>query len=1139
MQTPAIDESAIDESTAGTEPPAMDESYAATQAPAINAFTAATLAPAIHESTAAMPSPAIDEFTAATEAPTMDDLSAATLSPAINESTGAMQAPAIHESTAATVAPTNAATLSPAIDESTAAMNAPATDESTAATEAPTIDESTAATLSPAINESTAAMQATLTDAHEIIYNDLDVAASNLCMNWKGKVHLDCIPISNSFLFHTIPFLTASSIDVCSYFGFDGENNASHLFINPKRFPPPNIGSSDSMKDCVEWIEVKNYIERAFLEGGSPVVSNGGGKTCRLFFCKHGVRKHGCKKPSSGIVNPPSYRHDSLINCDKGGRRQNGRSLPRRTRTSRPSSNDTLCPFRFRVQWNEYGFFINLNQGSGCAMHNFHYKVDSLHIPFPTRLIPQSEKDTLAEMAEACAWSGVGRNYLSSKLGRHIAKSKIAYLQNQEPPLSLAKGSSTNSSSNSDVDSLLDFLDSTKEISRQVLWDVPTDGNETRLVSETKNTSGKSVQDLSSSPDMDLAKSMVSEARIEQNVPAESKVFLSVAWANQHDLRFFKLFSEVIHVDITCDSNRTKNHLLTFSLRTSTMKQVIFLKIWLPNQRRVSFRWVFKCVLPSLFPLKFFLRVRLVMVDGDPQQAGELGLALLSYMPNATRASCGWHIIEQGWKRKGPKMGDLPTNKAEKFKAFVRHVKYWCYSLMRPGFIEDKDEYSVSLILLFGYIRSPSALDSCDGKVSIITEIVKFIRSYVIIYDDSFLFFKRKHVRHFNTSTNSAHEGTNYGMKSHGASVKPCSTMTKSARSLSLQSNMKGMQIEEEGMLNISTRSLWSNRPTADHITTAANSILHQLYELKDKYKSRRTGQFTWELCFVSSEVNNMSETDLEKRPGSIIANSPIPRFKRIRRVTVCKDGSAICSCYHYERTGLGCQHIMHVFSKEFPEWNGFTHHDVDIRWWNLYLHYGYKPGWAEIGVRLNSAVDLGLRGPKWPGPVPEPCGVYDEQFETQPAVERVKNYTLAEIEAMPPVPPAERMVEGAKHTVHNEDGFTQESVVLEDEYEVEANELSQQADAFGKSVSDVGAVNSNASCRNHFSALFDELTTVLDTLHSHDQNKITESVISSKISRLRGCISKKRKKVSGQTYSINAEEGNSCVRRRFASKNM
>jgi hypothetical protein len=102
-------------------------------------------------------------------------------------------------------------------------------------------------------------------------------------------------------------------------------------------------------------------------------------------------------------------------------------------------------------------------------------------------------------------------------------------------------------------------------------------------------------------------------------VHEEARIIIAGAWANKYNVHIFLLFPEVFHTDCTCDTNNTNNYLLTFSCRISTGKQVGFLRVWIPNQKRFTFRWVFKVVLNSLFEASAYCRTRLVMVDSDPQ----------------------------------------------------------------------------------------------------------------------------------------------------------------------------------------------------------------------------------------------------------------------------------------------------------------------------------------------------------------------------------------------------------------------------------------------------------------------------------------------------------------------------------------
>ena len=125
---------------------------------------------------------------------------------------------------------------------------------------------------------------------------------------------------------------------------------------------------------------------------------------------------------------------------DKGGRRAQGRSLSRRTRTTQALTCGQLCPFAFTVKWDFFGFYITLARlGSGCPHHENHLKGDLSKLAMPMQLIPEKEKEILRSMSNACIGAAVGRNYVFSKLGKYITKAQIAYFTS-EPSSPLADG---------------------------------------------------------------------------------------------------------------------------------------------------------------------------------------------------------------------------------------------------------------------------------------------------------------------------------------------------------------------------------------------------------------------------------------------------------------------------------------------------------------------------------------------------------------------------------------------------------------------------------------------------------------------------------------------------------------------------
>ncbi len=104
-------------------------------------------------------------------------------------------------------------------------------------------------------------------------------------------------------------------------------------------------------------------------------------------------------------------------------------------------------------------------------------------------------------------------------------------------------------------------------------------------------------------------------------------------------LGHFDVVPEVVFLDITSHSNNNGYHLLTFSSRSPNGKQVVWMWIFIPNQQRFSFCWVFQEAIPAL--LLNWLRDHAVffMKDGDAQQHNELLGAMKNGIVNATEGT--------------------------------------------------------------------------------------------------------------------------------------------------------------------------------------------------------------------------------------------------------------------------------------------------------------------------------------------------------------------------------------------------------------------------------------------------------------------------------------------------------------------
>jgi hypothetical protein len=151
------------------------------------------------------------------------------------------------------------------------------------------------------------------------------------------------------------------------------------------------------------------------------------------------------------------YRQDSIVDCDKAGRRPSGRAKARRTQTSKAVNGQSCCPFKFVIGWDEKGYY--LIQTAGNHKHVGHPKTDPEKTSIATRLLSKEEHAALHHQAVACAGAGVGRNYIYSKLGKYINRATIAYIQSKEVSFTTPiKGKGSSSLPINDVEQLIDFL---------------------------------------------------------------------------------------------------------------------------------------------------------------------------------------------------------------------------------------------------------------------------------------------------------------------------------------------------------------------------------------------------------------------------------------------------------------------------------------------------------------------------------------------------------------------------------------------------------------------------------------------------------------------------------------------------------
>ena len=391
---------------------------------------------------------------------------------------------------------------------------------------------------------------------------------------------------------------------------------AQRLYFCPKSYPPPSsIEDMDSSNDVHPGFErLRRDLCVAALAAGNPICSNGrdgGMEGTRAFRCTCWRRR--VRSP----VITSLLRLTTLVN-NEANRRKGGRSLTRATKVRNTSR---LCPFQFRLSWDHLGFYVNLLKRSGEGHHRFHPKPsDPASMLFPSRLLTQQEKESIHNVTQSSCVA-TARNFVFKTFGKFIHRARLAYLDRRTV---------SGSSPTDDVTRMLEDFEKSRLVKFTTVSDVPLSElssnrplteTGTITLSTTKTGDGSVVNTpVSDIPKLSHLSDIARHARITRKLDPRQYLFMAIAWTMIPCLRYFLLCPEVLWFDVTSHSNNKGFCLLTFSCRTSLDKQVVFLRIWIPNKQRTSFRWVFQHALSSLLPLHARRRVRLIMKDGDLQQ---------------------------------------------------------------------------------------------------------------------------------------------------------------------------------------------------------------------------------------------------------------------------------------------------------------------------------------------------------------------------------------------------------------------------------------------------------------------------------------------------------------------------------------
>ena len=115
-------------------------------------------------------------------------------------------------------------------------------------------------------------------------------------------------------------------------------------------------------------------------------------------------------------------------------------------------------------------------------------------------------------------------------------------------------------------------------------------------------------------------------------------------------------------------------------IRDSNGKYIPILKIFLPNQKRWIFRWVFQNAIPSLLGKSLLQSVQAMISDGDTDMYSQFDAAIPEFYPNVKRLRCAFHLVDRGIANNGLTLICGKSTEDSAFGIQRNMLKQWLYA---------------------------------------------------------------------------------------------------------------------------------------------------------------------------------------------------------------------------------------------------------------------------------------------------------------------------------------------------------------------------------------------------------------------------------------------------------------------------
>lgn len=342
---------------------------------------------------------------------------------------------------------------------------------------------------------------------------------------------------------------------------------------------------------------------------------------------------------------------------------------------------------------------------------------------------------------------------------------------------------------------------------------------------------------------------------------------LCIAWCSPAMYKMARAFSQSLSIDGTHKTVTIDNMVhLTVTVKNSFGKTFVVLRFFIPNQQVWMFRYVLMVAIPNLLGKDICSQINIIVTDGDPQLCQIVDLAILQLYTSAKRRRCTWHVIDRGMDKY---RSQIPLKKgvSKNFGlVFQRLLQRWLYTWYRPGGgITSMEEYEVSKAILFAVLDSdmvrkyyePSAIATLKEYVIGVTNCDNHMLSFLF---DSF---------DMEVYSNSAHEGTNKGLKYSAFAVSPQMKLGTSIYNMIQYDQQRYVEHRSEFILNVRKNALHAQH--WNEVTTYCRKILMYL-------------EMECEESVVACSFRSIDNTFLIVSPNDLYGNSNLIRRKFIKK---------------------------------------------------------------------------------------------------------------------------------------------------------------------------------------------------------------------------------------------------------------